>query len=826
MTTKEQARVYIQRGWSVIPVPRGKKGPVTDSWEDLRVKPEQVEEFFVGESNIGVLLGEPSGGLADVDLDCDEALYTGPALLPKTLTSGRSSKVTHYWYTSPGIKCQKFKDVDGEMIAEIRADGLQTVVAPSVHPSGEKIEWKNTAEPLQIDRYDLLSAVARVAVSALIARHLPDGGRHDLALGYAALMLKPLMDLGEDKDEAIDYVHSILEAAWTYHNADHEAHKDLYSLIEDTADKIEADEPAKGRAFIEESLTHGAEIVQRIKNWLGWSYLTPEQREQAEQRRRFRRAKKAEPLCADLATTPDVLQALYDRVAESGLLGEEENAKLLILAAVSLVRGKPISAIIKGTSAVGKSEIIKAVSRMPPPEMLVERQSMSSQSLVYMGENGQLKNKLLVVYELGGFGQEGSEGLEQAKQLLSEGRISRQTVDRDEKNRNTSRAIVTEGPTAMWTTTTRVKTDYELSTRVLELTPDDGQQQTGRINGKAFDYGGEESETDFEDCHALFTWLLGQDNRVYFPHGKALGTMIPSSAVKMRRESPRIRMLIDAHATLHQTSRKRDEGGRIVATLDDYSAVRELVEPFVGAASEQGAKPQTRETVEAALKLLDSEDFDEPGVTIKDLQPLLKIDNSATYRRVQAAYPYLVPLDDKRGRAKQYTKGDDLPAISNVLPFPDELCKFASESTPEGTGTKNAPTNFASGEKKRVNFVQSSPVTRVTGEQKPFNNGKFADTDTTERHDRARPSIGLQSCKVREDEPAESSTLSKDGRILAYTTTPVSWAIETALEILEPDGDPFDAIFESGLLAEYTFTDEDVSEAVAHLRILSGQTRR
>jgi hypothetical protein len=185
-----------------------------------------------------------------------------------------------------------------------------------------------------------------------------------------------------------------------------------------------------------------------------------------------------------------------------------------------------------------------------------------------------------------------------------------------------------------------------------------------------------------------------------------------------------------------------------------------------------------------------------------------------------------VPLDDKRGRAKQYTKGDDLPAISNVLPFPDELCKFASESTPEGTGTKNAPTNFASGEKKRVNFVQSSPVTRVTGEQKPFNNGKFADTDTTERHDPARPSIGLQSCKVREDEPAESSTLSKDGRILAYTTTPVSWAIETALEILEPDGDPFDAIFESGLLAEYTFTDEDVSEAVAHLRILSGQTRR
>ena len=763
MTTKKQARKYIQRGWSVIPVPRGAKGPVADEWQHLRINVEQVGEFFTEDSNIGVLLGEPSNGLADADMDCPEAEHAAKTLMPKTLTSGRGTKTRHHWYISPGMKSRKFKDVDGDTIAEIRGDGgYQTLVAPSVHPdTGELYEWKNAAAPLEIDRHDLRSAVARVAVSALIARHLPGGGRHDLALGYAALMLKPLMDLGEERDDAIKYVHQILEPAWTYHDAGNEAHKDLYDLIEDTAEKIEADEPAKGRAFIEESLTDGAEIVQRIKDWLGWGNITAEQREAIEQRQREKRAEKAEPLCADLAATPDVLKALYDRVAKSGLLGEEDNAKLLILAAVSLVRGKPISAIIKGTSAVGKSEIIKAVSRVLPPEMLVERQSMSSQSLVYMGENGQLKNRLLVVYELGGFGQEGSEGLEQAKQLLSEGRISRQTVDRDESNRNTGRAIVTEGPTAMWTTTTKIKTDYELSTRVFELTPDDGQQQTGLINEKAFDYDGNEGETDFTDCHALFTWLLGQDNRVYFPHGNTLGKMIPNSAVKMRRESPRIRMLIDAHATLHQANRERDERGRIIATLEDYAAVRSLVEPFVGAASEQGVKPQVRETVQAALGLLDSQDFDEPGVTTKDLQPLLKIDNSATYRRVQAAYPYLVPLDEKRGRAKQYYKGDELPSISNVLPSPEELCNFARESTPEGTGAKDAATNFASEEKKRAKFAQSSSDSRVAGEQKPFINREFADADTTETHVSTRGSIGAQSCKVSDGKPEESPTLRK-----------------------------------------------------------------
>lgn len=758
MTTKVEidAKRYIKRGWNVVPVPRGEKGPVLEKWQELRIKADEVDEFFVGESNIGILLGEASGGLTDADMDCDEAEYVGSKLLPKTLTSGRGSKVRHYWYTAPGSKSYKFKDVDGKVIAEIRGD-QQTLVPPSRHPSGDLYEWKNEREPREIEAHKLRSAVARVAVSALIAKHLPDSGRHDIALAYAGLMLRPLMELEMDKDDAVEYVWEILETAWEYHDADKEALKDLYAIIEDTAEKIEADEPATGGKTLKELLADGEQIVRKIKDWLGWGELTPEQREQVEQRNREKRAEKAEPLCADLAATPDLLKALYDRVAESGLLGEQENAKLLLLAAVSLVRGNPISAIIKGTSAVGKSEIIKAVSRALPPEMVVERQSMSSQSLVYMGENGQLKNRLLVVYELGGFGQEGSEGLEQAKQLLSEGRISRQTVDRDEKNRNTGRAIVTEGPTAMWTTPTRVKTDYELSTRVFELTPDDGQQQTALINAKAFDYEADETETNFTDCQALFTWLMGQDNRVYFPYGKALGQMLPKSAVKMRREAPRIRLLIDAHATLHRATRERDERGRIVATLEDYAAVRDLVEPFVGTASEQGVKPQVRETVEAAIRLLDSEDFMHEGVTATELSPELGgLDRSAVYKRIQAAYPYLIESESKRGRAKQYERGEELPASGNVLPTPDELCKCASKSTPEGENTGNGKKGIEKLAQFGAQLAHSSSLFRGVEIEKSLTNGKNTREDAPEKHESTRGSIGLHTCTLRDQEPAES----------------------------------------------------------------------
>jgi hypothetical protein len=98
------AREYIERGWRVVPVPRGQKGPDLPDWQKRRITADEVDEWFAGECNVGVLLGEASGGLADVDLDCPEAEHAGSTLLPITMKSGRGGQVTHYWYTSPGSK--------------------------------------------------------------------------------------------------------------------------------------------------------------------------------------------------------------------------------------------------------------------------------------------------------------------------------------------------------------------------------------------------------------------------------------------------------------------------------------------------------------------------------------------------------------------------------------------------------------------------------------------------------------------------------------------------------------------------------------------------
>jgi hypothetical protein len=142
---KDAAHGYITRGWSVVPVPRGEKGPKLDGWQNLRIKPEQVREFFTEGSNIGIQLGGASGGLADVDLDCPEAVKIGSRFLPSTLRSGRGLGDSHYWFVSPSSASIKFKDTDGDVLAEIRSDGHQTVIH-GTHPSGGRYAF-STPKP-------------------------------------------------------------------------------------------------------------------------------------------------------------------------------------------------------------------------------------------------------------------------------------------------------------------------------------------------------------------------------------------------------------------------------------------------------------------------------------------------------------------------------------------------------------------------------------------------------------------------------------------------------------------------------------------------------
>ncbi|MFN7021951.1 MAG: DUF3987 domain-containing protein [Phycisphaerales bacterium] len=168
----DAARWYRSRGYALIPVPASTKVPVLAGWQELRLTDDDLPRHFNGSGNLGLLLGEPSGWLVDVDLDCDEAVALAPEFLPPTgAKSGRPGKpASHWWYVCEGAKTRKHQDpVSKKMIVELRSTGAQTVVGPSIHPSGEPYDPVE-GEPARIDHAELAAAVAALAEAVLERR--------------------------------------------------------------------------------------------------------------------------------------------------------------------------------------------------------------------------------------------------------------------------------------------------------------------------------------------------------------------------------------------------------------------------------------------------------------------------------------------------------------------------------------------------------------------------------------------------------------------------------------------------------------------------------
>jgi hypothetical protein len=203
MTPRDAAKDWIDRGFFPIPVPHREKKPILDEWQKLRLTRHDVGSYFNEKhQNVGILLGDDSG-TADIDCDCLEAVAAAVELAPPTgMVFGRPSKAaSHYVYRStPGIPTRQYEDpIDKRMIVELRCQkkdgsvGLQTVVPPSVHESGELIRFEcgSDRQPGDVPATLLAERAAKIAAAALLAKHWPgEGSRHNTFLALAGILAR------------------------------------------------------------------------------------------------------------------------------------------------------------------------------------------------------------------------------------------------------------------------------------------------------------------------------------------------------------------------------------------------------------------------------------------------------------------------------------------------------------------------------------------------------------------------------------------------------------------------------------------------------------
>ena len=169
------AIAYRQRGFFPVPVPPGAKGPTQTGWNRLRIEADDIPQHFTDGDNVGLLLGEPSGWLVDVDLDCEEAIELAEHYLPPTnaITGRDGSPRSHWWYFATDCKTARFRDAKltngAATTVELRSTGLQTLVGPSRHPTGAIYELLQ-GEPATVSADELRAGVERLHEAVLRVR--------------------------------------------------------------------------------------------------------------------------------------------------------------------------------------------------------------------------------------------------------------------------------------------------------------------------------------------------------------------------------------------------------------------------------------------------------------------------------------------------------------------------------------------------------------------------------------------------------------------------------------------------------------------------------
>jgi hypothetical protein len=300
---------------------------------------------------------------------------------------------------------------------------------------------------------------------------------------------------------------------------------------------------------------------------------------------------------------------------------------------------------------------------------------MSDKALAYSQEP--LSHRFVVLYEAAALGSESVAYF--IRSLMSEGRLIYETVEKTPEGMR-SRRIEREGPTGLLTTTTAINLHAENETRYFSIRISDSPKQTQLIlKAEAKKVSGKTKHDPVGDAailkawKALQSWLQLGEHRVVIPFAPAVAELVPAVAVRLRRDFKAVMSLVQAHAILYRATRTRDDQGRIVATLEDYDQVRDLVQDLIAEATERAVPETLRETVRAVREICapEGENLPNAAATIKQVAKALKLDRSAASRRVNDCLDrgFLETTEPiKKGRTIRLQLGEPLPDDQDLLP--------------------------------------------------------------------------------------------------------------------------------------------------------------
>lgn len=190
-SVRDHCLTYFNLGWGLVPLREKTKKPYDEAWQHRAITELTDLSRFKAKDNVGVILGKASKLLIDTDGDAPEVRLLADLLPGTRCTFGRVNRGTTHWLYLLAQHVENFTDWVGksyhveplkrENLIELRYQGRQTMLPPSVHPDGDKPFWTTWPPPAPtvVDLRDLEAACRLIAAIILIKRAWPAKNNRD-----------------------------------------------------------------------------------------------------------------------------------------------------------------------------------------------------------------------------------------------------------------------------------------------------------------------------------------------------------------------------------------------------------------------------------------------------------------------------------------------------------------------------------------------------------------------------------------------------------------------------------------------------------------------
>jgi hypothetical protein len=301
--------------------------------------------------------------------------------------------------------------------------------------------------------------------------------------------------------------------------------------------------------------------------------------------KKTRRQNKFSSAALKLLRDPHFFYRLANKIGDLGIIGERRNCLILFLAGLTKSLDKPVSVLTKGNSSTGKSESVKGVIALFPPESVLIRASMSKKAPVHGSDD--LSGKILYIAEYRG----AKDALYLTRLLQSEGAIQHEYTTVRGRERETVVAT-RKGSPVIFSTTTERRVFEDDETRFLSIQADDSPEQTQEVIAAQFRPALEGlREPELPVWQEAIRSLCKRTPKFLYPSWfDCLAKQIPPDEPRARRDAVRFLSLLKAIVLCRSYSdgRIKERASGIEISFADYCVAYHLLNrsfssTFVGA---------------------------------------------------------------------------------------------------------------------------------------------------------------------------------------------------------------------------------------------------